>query len=177
VNNSVTGTTFGHIVQARDMRGAVAFHQHVHEQRPVEFPLRFGRVPPRADGFVGREIAPTSRGPRAGSARRSSPSTPPRLNTDVLLGLGGVGKTQLAVDHVEGARAAGALDLLVWVTATSREAVVADFARIAAQLAGEQDIASEVGAMLSERTQHVRAFAENLLGALARESEVVCQAG
>ncbi|MEY8040042.1 tetratricopeptide repeat protein [Saccharopolyspora cebuensis] len=144
VNNSVTGGTFGHIVQARDIHGNIAFHQHVHEQPPVEFPLRFGRVPPRADGFVGREVATDL--VRALEGTGAAVLTSDATTTGVLSGLGGVGKTQLAVDHMERTWATGALDLVVWVTATSREAVVGDFARIAARLTGKEDADSEVGA-------------------------------
>ncbi|MDA3645427.1 tetratricopeptide repeat protein [Saccharopolyspora indica] len=144
VNNSVTGRTFGHIVQARDIHGGIAFHQHVHEQPPVEFPLRFGRVPPRADGFVGREVATDL--VRALDGTGAAVLTSHAATTGVLSGLGGVGKTQLAVDHMERMWAAGVLDLVVWVTATSREAVVGDFARIAARLTGQEDADSEVGA-------------------------------
>lgn len=42
VNNSVTGETFGPIVEARDIHGNIAFHQRVHERRPVGFPLPSG---------------------------------------------------------------------------------------------------------------------------------------
>ncbi|MFE9751409.1 tetratricopeptide repeat protein [Saccharothrix saharensis] len=144
VSNSVTGGTFGYLVQARDIHGGVAFHQHVHAQRPVEFPLRFGRVPPRADGFVGREVAADLA--RALDGTGAAVLTSDTTTGGVLSGLGGVGKTQLAVDHVERTWAAGALDLVVWVTATSREAIVGDFARVAAGLTGEQDDDSAVGA-------------------------------
>lgn len=44
----------------------------------------------------------------------------------VLTGMGGVGRTQPAADFAEEAWAGGAgVDLLVWVTASSRDAVVA----------------------------------------------------
>ncbi|MFI0938514.1 hypothetical protein [Streptomyces sp. NPDC021020] len=52
----------------------------------------------------------------------------------VLTGTGGVGKTQLAADHARTAWAGGEADLLVWVTAVDRAAVVAGLGR--ARVAG-----------------------------------------
>ncbi|MGY1453789.1 tetratricopeptide repeat protein [Streptomyces sp. SS8] len=50
----------------------------------------------------------------------------------VLSGMGGVGKTQLAAHHARRVLAAGGVDLLVWATAATREAVVAAYAQAAA---------------------------------------------
>ena len=44
---------------------------------------------------------------------------------------GGTGKTQLAVEFVQALRSAGAVEVLIWVTATSREAVLVSFAQAA----------------------------------------------
>ncbi|MGW5352459.1 tetratricopeptide repeat protein [Streptomyces sp. NPDC004031] len=54
----------------------------------------------------------------------------------VLSGMGGVGKTQLAAEYAHEVRAAGAVELLVWVSAGSRSAVVASFAEAAAEVCG-----------------------------------------
>ncbi|MFJ5608317.1 NB-ARC domain-containing protein [Streptomyces sp. NPDC093221] len=54
----------------------------------------------------------------------------------VLTGMGGVGKTQLAARHARDAWRSGRLDLLVWVTATSRQAVVDGLAEAAQSLLG-----------------------------------------
>ncbi|MFJ4412290.1 NB-ARC domain-containing protein [Streptomyces sp. NPDC088910] len=54
----------------------------------------------------------------------------------VLTGMGGVGKTQLAARHARDAWRSGRLDLLVWVTATSRQAVVDGLAEAAQTLLG-----------------------------------------
>nr|WP_243876945.1 tetratricopeptide repeat protein [Streptomyces sp. 846.5] len=54
----------------------------------------------------------------------------------VLSGLGGVGKTQLAADFARTAFEAGDLDVLVWVTAASRQAVVDAYTRAAVDLLG-----------------------------------------
>lgn len=55
----------------------------------------------------------------------------------VLTGMGGVGKTQLAADYAEEAWADGAgVDLLVWITASSRDAIVAGLARAGERVCG-----------------------------------------
>ncbi|MFI0898596.1 FxSxx-COOH system tetratricopeptide repeat protein [Streptomyces sp. NPDC020983] len=54
----------------------------------------------------------------------------------VLSGMGGVGKTQLAAEYAHEVWAAGGVDLLVWVGAGSRSAVVAGFAEAAAAVCG-----------------------------------------
>jgi len=51
--------------------------------------------------------------------------------TQVLSGMGGVGKTQLAAELSRRMAADGQLDVLVWVTASRREAIVAAYAEAA----------------------------------------------
>jgi tetratricopeptide (TPR) repeat protein len=54
--------------------------------------------------------------------------------------MGGTGKTQLAVEFTHALRAARAVDVLVWVTASSRDTVSAGFARAAGAVgAGDPD--------------------------------------
>jgi NB-ARC domain len=50
--------------------------------------------------------------------------------------MGGVGKTQLAADYARTSWAAAEVDLLVWVTATDRAAVVAGLGRAGVQVTG-----------------------------------------
>ncbi|CAM5265812.1 tetratricopeptide repeat protein [Streptomyces spiroverticillatus] len=52
----------------------------------------------------------------------------------VLTGMGGVGKTQLAADYARTAWGDDALDLLCWITASSRSAVLAAYAQAAVDL-------------------------------------------
>ncbi|MFG3423352.1 tetratricopeptide repeat protein [Micromonospora sp. NPDC048063] len=57
----------------------------------------------------------------------------------VATGLGGVGKTQLAAGLAHRLWDCGDLDLLVWVSATSRSAVVTAYAQAAADVTGVED--------------------------------------
>ncbi|MFD3454792.1 tetratricopeptide repeat protein [Streptomyces sp. NPDC058691] len=70
-------------------------------------PKRVGAVPPAAECFRERAVAADL---DAGG-------------TVVLVGDSGVGKTQLVVGHAERLWAGGELDLLVWITAGSRDAI------------------------------------------------------
>ena len=54
----------------------------------------------------------------------------------VLAGLGGVGKTQLAAHYARTAWQADTIDLLVWVTAARREAVLAAYAQAGMEIVG-----------------------------------------
>ncbi|TDU80660.1 tetratricopeptide repeat protein [Streptomyces sp. KS 21] len=54
----------------------------------------------------------------------------------VLVGAGGVGKTQLAADYARHARQSGTVDLLVWITASTRSAAVSGFSQAAVQVLG-----------------------------------------
>jgi hypothetical protein len=143
VNNSVTGEVGGFVVQADTINGGV--HVHLPPRPVVEWPYRHGIVPPRAAAFQHR--AATTRVARVvGAGETAVLTSDGPASTSVLSGLGGVGKTQLAADYAETAWAAGELDLLVWVTATSRDGIVSSYARLAADLTGVDDPDPEQGA-------------------------------
>jgi hypothetical protein len=55
--------------------------------------------------------------------------------TQVLSGLGGVGKTQLAAGLARRVWRERSVDLLVWVPATSRDAIVAGYVEAAENVA------------------------------------------
>jgi len=102
---------------------------HLPLPEPPAWPIRVGVVPLAANCFQPRALrehgARTDR--KAVSKAAASPIR-------VLSGLGGVGKTQLAASHAESQWAAGAIDLLVWITAASRESVLTGYADAAASV-------------------------------------------
>lgn len=100
------------------------------------WPVRSGSVPPLADGFITRPesaprlaeaLAPGTAAVlvAAGAGGQPEPDGP-------LDWLGRCGKTQLAVHYAESLWRSGDVDLLVWVSATSRVAVLSGFAAAAA---------------------------------------------
>lgn len=140
-SNSMSGVVAGPVVQVGVVKGDVRFGA-VGGVRAVDLPYRFGLVPPRADCFQPRDVDIDI---IDDCARRSLPRAL-RSGVCVLTGLGGVGKTQLAGDFAERTWACGELDLLVWITAASREAVVGDYARLAVDLTGIEDSDPMAGA-------------------------------
>ena len=56
------------------------------------------------------------------------------LGAVVLAGAGGVGKSQSAVAQARRLREAGEADLLIWVTASTRQAIVEAYAQAAAEI-------------------------------------------
>ena len=110
----------------------------VHQPSPrssggLAWPWRVGVVPQRAGSFQPR--AATARLMEVVGAGRAAVLTSDGVaHAGVVSGMGGVGKTQIAADYAERCWAAGELDLLMWVTAASREAVVSAYAQVAAAL-------------------------------------------
>lgn len=97
------------------------------EQSRDEWPKLVGFVPPRAAGLRHRGIAG-----ELGTG-----------GTVVLAGMSGAGKTQLAVGHAGQLLERGDLDLLVWLTAESREAVQLGYLAAAAAVFGEEAVGEQ----------------------------------
>ncbi|GAA2795169.1 hypothetical protein [Crossiella cryophila] len=97
---------------------------HLSSPPRVGRPWMFGGLPPRAGAFQPRAVAQELA----------------EASTTVVSGLGGVGKTQLAAEHARTRWQAGELDVLIWVTAASREAIISAYAgdHAAAAAANEQ---------------------------------------
>jgi hypothetical protein len=138
IANVVSGPVSGSTVQAGIVHGGIHQH-HYADSRSVRLPFRAGRVPLRADQFQQRAIAADLARTLSSSQVAVLTSDSPTTRATVLAGLGGVGKTQLAADHVENAWAAGQLDLLVWINAATRDNIVAEYAHLATQLADAND--------------------------------------
>lgn len=102
----------------------------------VAWPVRSGLVPPLAEGFVSRpESAP-------GLGQAVAPGaivalTPARTASGTAPDwFGSCGKTQLAAYLAESLWKAREIDLLVWITATSRAAILAGYANAAVAAMG-----------------------------------------
>ncbi|MEV6055955.1 FxSxx-COOH system tetratricopeptide repeat protein [Streptomyces sp. NPDC052107] len=96
-------------------------------------------IPPRADCFQDRAEAARLRQALAGvdTAVLVGQDT---VRGQVLTGMGGVGKTQLAADYARTAWQTRTLDVLVWITADTRSAAVTGYAKAAAEvLAADTD--------------------------------------
>ncbi|MEU9088387.1 FxSxx-COOH system tetratricopeptide repeat protein [Streptomyces sp. NPDC048357] len=83
--------------------------------------VQVGVIPETPSTFQHRAVADQLDGAGAAAGRTAEVS-------QVLVGTGGVGKTQLAAQYARSVRGSGSLSLLVWVTATSRDAVVSGYA-------------------------------------------------
>ncbi len=98
-------------------------------------PVRSGEVPPLADCFSARPET----GPRLADAlgqRRVVALTGLEVRRQLHDWPGGTGKTQLAAYHAESVWRGRQVDLLVWVTATSRASILAGYAQAFAEAAG-----------------------------------------
>ncbi|SCF27731.1 NB-ARC domain-containing protein [Micromonospora echinospora] len=93
----------------------------INTARVVRWPHHVGVVPTVVDGFQQRQHIIDLKRMDGGTA----------AHTQVLCGLGGVGKTQLAAAYADQAFARRQIDLLVWVTAATRHGIVAAYAQAA----------------------------------------------
>lgn len=121
--NNLSGQVRGLVVQA----GSVdKIDQHYYQALVGNETTRlvFGIVPPRAGAFQHREMAWELTG-----AAVDGTAVLTGAESRIVSGLGGVGKTQLAADHARTLWSRGQLDLLMWVTATSRDAIVSAYDR------------------------------------------------
>ena len=96
--------------------------------RPAPWPHLVGGVPGRALGFQERAEALRLRQALEGAGTA--------VVGQVLSGLGGVGKTQLAANYARTAFTDGRLDVSVWVNAVSRLAILDGYTRAAVELLG-----------------------------------------
>ncbi|MFJ9871332.1 tetratricopeptide repeat protein [Streptomyces sp. NPDC101165] len=88
---------------------------------PAAWPHRVGVFPPRALSFQHRA--------EVDQLRAAVDSGGAAVLTQVLTGTGGVGKTQLAADYARTAWDSGEVDVLVWISASSRSAITAGYAQ------------------------------------------------
>ncbi|GFE19518.1 hypothetical protein Sgleb_75650 [Streptomyces glebosus] len=94
----------------------------------MSWPHQTGVLPRRADCFRTRADIAEALDAAIGNGTAG--------RCQVLSGVGGVGKTQVAAHCARCAWQAGEVDLLVWVPASSREAVIATYAQAAGETLG-----------------------------------------
>ncbi|HUN36718.1 MAG TPA: tetratricopeptide repeat protein, partial [Trebonia sp.] len=109
--------------------GSIALHQAPRAR--LAWPRQVGVLPPQADCFQERGQVEELDAVSAGTSTA--------VVCQVLSGAGGVGKTQLAAHYARRRWAAGTLDLLVWVTAGSREALLSSYAEAAQAVLGADE--------------------------------------
>jgi hypothetical protein len=116
-------------MDARDSKGVQYGQSNVQNNLFVSqvtsptWPQRVGAIPRVADCFQSRP---------AETFFTAAPDSGQKVpSTLILSGLGGVGKTQVAANFARSQWQSGAVDLLVWVEASSKDAVVTGFAQAA----------------------------------------------
>ncbi|WP_433271361.1 tetratricopeptide repeat protein [Actinosynnema sp. CS-041913] len=129
--NIVRGDVHGTLLQVGELHGGVHLHQR--PRAPLALPGR-STWPPRAGALQERSV-----GAELVEALGAA-------HTVVLSGMGGIGKSQLAVWLAERVWAAGDAELVLWLTASSRSGLVWEYARWAAAVTGVDDRDPEVAA-------------------------------
>ncbi|MFF2641726.1 FxSxx-COOH system tetratricopeptide repeat protein [Streptomyces niveus] len=90
------------------------------------WPHQVGVLPPRALSFQHRA--------EVDQLRAAVDSGGTAVLSQVLTGTGGVGKTQLAADYARTAWDSGGVDVLVWISASSRSAITAGYAQASVEV-------------------------------------------
>ncbi|WAZ21791.1 tetratricopeptide repeat protein [Streptomyces cinnabarinus] len=123
-----------------------AEHHYYGARRPaVAWPHQVGVIPPRAGCFQSRaEVVRLREALTAGQAAVLVGQDVVR--GQVLAGMGGVGKTQLAADYARTALWSGELDLLVWITASNATAAASGYAQAAVDILGADPADREAAA-------------------------------
>ncbi len=101
----------------------------------VVWPVRLGTVPPLAAAFNPRpETGLGLAGSLVPGELTVLNPAPDEGNPDPLAAMGGTGKTQLAAALAHSLWQAGAVEALVWLTASSRDALIAGYAQALSDL-------------------------------------------
>ncbi|MEU9072603.1 FxSxx-COOH system tetratricopeptide repeat protein [Streptomyces sp. NPDC048306] len=94
----------------------------------ASWPHQVGVIPPRAQSFQHRA--------EVEQLRATIASGGTAVLCQVLMGTGGVGKTQLAADYARAAWESGGVDVLVWITASTNSAAVSGYAQAGVEVLG-----------------------------------------
>ncbi|GAA0903521.1 tetratricopeptide repeat protein [Virgisporangium aurantiacum] len=100
-------------------------------RRPISWPYRVGVIPPLAECRQDRDADDALTEAVAGWRTT--------VVCQILTGLGGVGKTQVAASLAHRLWRQEQIDLLIWATATSRASIVSVYAQAAADITGVDD--------------------------------------
>ncbi|MFE3456807.1 tetratricopeptide repeat protein [Nocardiopsis aegyptia] len=138
-NTIAGGVSGGTVLQGRDLTVHQPTHHTVIDTQIVhsptaepDWPVVVGVLPNEADHFQHRELTD-----RLSHTAKDHPTV---VLGQVLSGMGGVGKTQLAAHHARALLAKDAIDLVVWVPAAERATIVQAYADAArAVSAGHAD--------------------------------------
>jgi hypothetical protein len=117
-------------VDARGSKGVQVGNNNTMSLFPradVSWPVRVGVVPQAADCYQDRDA-------QQGVQQALAEDGTAAAAAVVLFGLGGVGKTQMAARHARGLWSDSSVDVVVWVAATSRDAVINSYAHAATHL-------------------------------------------
>ncbi|MFF5011981.1 tetratricopeptide repeat protein [Streptomyces sp. NPDC001165] len=121
-------------------------HHYYGARRPtVVWPHQVGVIPPRAGCFQTRAEVVRLREALTGG-RAAVLVGQDTVHGQVLAGMGGVGKTQLAADYARTAWQAGELDVLVWITASNATAAASGYAQAAVEILGADPADRETAA-------------------------------
>ncbi|WP_257033425.1 FxSxx-COOH system tetratricopeptide repeat protein [Streptomyces sp. Ag109_G2-15] len=121
-------------------------HHYYGTRRPTAvWPHQVGVIPPRAGCFQTRaEVVRLREALTGGQAAVLVGQD--TVHGQVLAGMGGVGKTQLAADYARTAWQAGELDVLVWITASNATAAASGYAQAAVEILGADPADRETAA-------------------------------
>ncbi|GAA2286018.1 hypothetical protein GCM10009853_046320 [Glycomyces scopariae] len=103
----------------------------------TSWPRRFGTIPPLATAHQKRSIDEKL------ATMLTEDNT---VVCQVLSGMGGVGKTQIAANYAHQRWSRREVDLLIWVSATTRDAIIAAYAEARTELIGSNRSDSESAA-------------------------------
>ncbi|MGW1498874.1 tetratricopeptide repeat protein [Streptomyces mirabilis] len=95
---------------------------------PARWPHQVGVIPGRAQSFQHRA--------EVGRLRQALAGGGTAVVGQVLAGMGGVGKTQLAADYARHAQETGAADVLVWITADNNTAAASGYGQAGVEVLG-----------------------------------------
>ncbi|QQQ80199.1 hypothetical protein IOD16_18520 [Saccharothrix sp. 6-C] len=125
----------GVVVQA-GANASVVIEQQVRRRAPVSWPVRVGLPPALADHYQPREVEQ-----RLAEVLTSDREAARHPSGVVLCGLGGVGKSQLAARTAWSVWRDDAVDLIGWVDAGGRSAIIAGYRDIAARVLRDEVLA------------------------------------